>query len=81
MMCTFGQKTQESVALAKDGYKSALNHLQRVYSERVRWMVRLRMSKELRSKPESMDLVQDSSKPSGPIWRQEINTAAHLKGR
>ena len=59
-MCTFGQKTQELVALAKEGDKSALNQLYRVYGERVQWMVRLRMSKELRSKLESMDLVQDT---------------------
>ena len=59
-MCALGQKTQELVALAKDGDETALNHLYRVYSERVRWMVRLRMSKELRSKLESMDLVQDT---------------------
>ncbi len=59
-MCTLGGKTQELVALAKEGDKSALNHLYRVYAERVRWMVRFRMSKELRSKLESMDLVQDA---------------------
>ncbi|MHC4487068.1 MAG: sigma-70 family RNA polymerase sigma factor [Planctomycetota bacterium] len=59
-MCALGQKTQELVALAKDGDKSALNRLYRVYSERVRWMVRFRMSKELRSKLESVDVVQDT---------------------
>lgn len=59
-MCTFGQKTRELVALAKDGDESALNQLYRVYAERVRWMVRLRMGRELRSKLESMDLVQDT---------------------
>jgi len=52
-------KTQQLVILAKDGDESALNRLCRVYAERVRWMVRLRMSKELRSKFESMDVVQD----------------------
>ncbi len=60
MMCTVGQKTRELVALAKNGDKSALNQLYKVYMERVRWMLRLRMSKELRSKLESMDLVQDT---------------------
>ena len=60
MMCTLGPKTQELVALAKDGDESALNQLYRVYAERVRWMVRLRMGRELRSKLESMDLVQDT---------------------
>jgi len=59
-MCTCGQKTRELVALAKNGDKSALNQLYKVYMERVRWMLRLRMSKELRSKLESMDLVQDT---------------------
>ncbi len=59
-MRTIGQKTQELVALAKKGDRSALNQLYRVYAERVRWMVRFRMSKKLRSKLESMDLVQDT---------------------
>ena len=59
-MCALGQKTQELVALAKEGDKSALNRLYRVYSERVRRMVRFRMSKELRSKLESVDVVQDA---------------------
>ncbi len=59
-MCNFGQKTRHLVVLAKEGDKSALNQLYRVYAERVRWMVRLRMGKELRSKLESMDLVQDT---------------------
>ncbi len=52
-------KTQHLVALAKDGDESALDQLCRVYSERVRWIVRLRMGKELRSQLESMDIVQD----------------------
>ncbi|MFC1793660.1 sigma-70 family RNA polymerase sigma factor [Planctomycetota bacterium] len=59
-MCTCSQKTQELIALAKDGDKTALNHLYRVYAERVLWMVRFRMSKELRSNLESMDIVQDT---------------------
>ena len=60
MARTLGQKTQELVALAKDGDRAALNQLYSVYAERVRWMVRFRMSRELRSKLESMDLVQDT---------------------
>jgi len=56
---TNNQKTQQLVTLAKDGDESALDQLCQVYSERVRWMVRLRMNKELRSKLESMDLAQD----------------------
>ena len=59
-MCNFGQKTRHLVVLAKEGDESALNQLYRIYAERVRWMVRLRMGRELRSKLESMDLVQDT---------------------
>ena len=58
-MYTLGQKTQELVALAKEGDESALSGLYRAYAERVRWMVRLRMGRQLRSKLESMDLVQE----------------------
>jgi len=59
-MRTLGQKTCELVAQAQDGNKTALNQLYSVYVERVRWIIRFRMSKELRSKLESMDLVQDT---------------------
>ncbi len=59
MMCTLSQKTQELVVLAKDGDNSAQDRLCRAYGERVRRIVRLRMGSELRSKLESMDLVQD----------------------
>jgi len=52
-------KTQHLIVLAKDGDESALEQLCRVYSERVRWIVRLRMGGEIRSKLESMDLAQD----------------------
>ncbi|MEJ2704213.1 MAG: sigma-70 family RNA polymerase sigma factor [Sedimentisphaerales bacterium] len=58
-MCTLDPKTQELVALAKGGDESALNRLYRIYAERVRWMVRFRMGRQLRSKLESMDLVQE----------------------
>jgi RNA polymerase sigma-70 factor (ECF subfamily) len=58
-MCTFGQKTRHLVVMAKEGDQSALNQLYSVYADRVRWMVRFRMNKELRSKLESMDLVQE----------------------
>ncbi len=60
MMCNFGQKTQELVILAKEGDDSALEQLCRVYGERVRRIIRLRMGKEIRSKLDSMDLVQDA---------------------
>lgn len=59
MRSSFDPKTQQLVALAKDGDGCALNQLCAVYGERVRWLVRLRMGKELRSKLESMDLAQE----------------------
>ena len=59
-MRTIDQKTRELIILAKDGDKSALNQLYSVYAERVRWLVRFRMGKELRSKLESMDVVQET---------------------
>ena len=52
------RKTQQLVTLAKQGDRSALDQLCVVYGERVRRMIRLRMGKELRSKLESMDMVQ-----------------------
>ena len=54
------RKTQELVALAQGGDNSALDQLCRVYGERVRRIVRLRMGAELRGKLESIDLVQDA---------------------
>ena len=59
-MSVAAQKTQELVSLAKAGDSSALDRLHQAYAERVRWMVRFRMGKELRSKLESMDVVQDT---------------------
>ena len=58
-MCKASDKTQQLVLLAKGGDESALERLYRIYGERVRWMVRFRMGKTLRSRLESMDLVQD----------------------
>lgn len=58
-MCSFKNNTQQLVTLAKDGDESALNQLCRVYADRVRWMVRLRLGREVRPKLESMDLAQD----------------------
>ena len=54
------QKTQQLIALAKTGDDDALDQLCRVYGERVRRIVRLRMGRELRTKLDSMDLVQDA---------------------
>ena len=56
---SFNSKTRQLVAFAKEGDELALNQLCRVYAERVRWMVRFRMGNKLRSKMESMDLVQE----------------------
>ena len=57
---TFNFQTQRLVSLAKDGDQSALNKLFEVYNERVLRIVRIRMGQELRSKQESMDIVQDA---------------------
>jgi len=59
-MCTFSQKTRHLIVLAKEGDPSALNQLYSVYAEKIRWMVRFRMGKEIRSQLESMDIVQDA---------------------
>ena len=59
-MCNFAQKTQELVTLAKGGDDSALEQLCRVYGERVRRIIRLRMGKDIRPRLDSMDLVQDA---------------------
>jgi RNA polymerase sigma-70 factor (ECF subfamily) len=53
-------KTQELLSLAKQGDGFALGQLCDAYGERVRRMLRLRMSPELRSQVDSMDLVQDT---------------------
>lgn len=52
-------KTQQLVTLAQQGDRSALDQLYGVYGERVLRIIRIRMGSELRSKLESMDLVQD----------------------
>jgi RNA polymerase sigma-70 factor (ECF subfamily) len=53
-------KTQHLVSLAKQGDESALDQLCKAYGERVRRIIRLHIGKELRSKLESMDIVQDA---------------------
>ena len=53
-------QTQRLVELAKEGDQAALDKLCKAYSERVRRIVRMRMGKEMRTKLESMDLVQDA---------------------
>jgi RNA polymerase sigma-70 factor (ECF subfamily) len=52
-------KTRQLIALAQDGEASALEQLCRVYGERVRRIVRLRLPRDLRPKLDSVDLVQD----------------------
>jgi RNA polymerase sigma-70 factor (ECF subfamily) len=53
-------KTQDLITLAREGDRRALDQLFSVYGERIRRIIRLRMGKELRSKPESMDLVNEA---------------------
>ncbi|MFC1794481.1 sigma-70 family RNA polymerase sigma factor [Planctomycetota bacterium] len=60
MRLSCNQKTQQLIALAKTGNSDALNQLCRVYGERIRRIVRLRIGRELRVKLDSMDLVQDA---------------------
>ena len=52
--------TQHLVTLAKEGDRDALEQLCQVYEERVHWIVRFRMGGEIRSKLDSMDVVQDA---------------------
>jgi RNA polymerase sigma-70 factor (ECF subfamily) len=54
-------KTQHLIALAREGDETALNQLCTVYGERVRRIIRLRLNnKKLRSKLDSVDIVQDA---------------------
>jgi len=57
---TFNYQTQRLVTLAQDGDQSALDQLCKAYNERVLRIIRMRMGPELRTKMESMDLVQDA---------------------
>lgn len=60
MANTFNYQTQQLVTLAKNGDQSALDRLYKVYNERVLRIIRIRMGPELRTKMQSMDLVQDA---------------------
>ena len=53
-------KTQSLVTLAKEGDKLAIERLCRIYGERVRRIIRLRIDRKLRSKIDSVDVVQDA---------------------
>ncbi len=57
---TFNEQTRRLVTLAKEGDQSALERLCKVYNERVLRIVRIRMGPELRTRLQSMDLVQDA---------------------
>lgn len=60
MKNSFNYRTQQLVSLAKKGDETAKEQLFRAYGERVLRIVRLRLGKELRTKLESMDLVQEA---------------------
>ena len=60
MRFSCSQKTQQLVTLAKAGDDKALDQLCRIYGERIRRIIRLRLNRELRVKLDSMDLVQDA---------------------
>ena len=53
------QNTQHLVALAKEGDPSAVDQLCRIYGERIRRIIRLRIDRKLRPKIDSVDIVQD----------------------
>ena len=54
------QKTQQLVALAKEGDQPAIDQLCRIYGERVRRIIRFRLDQKLRPKLDSVDIVQDA---------------------
>jgi len=56
----FDYKTQNLVILAKEGDQFAIEQLCRIYGERVRRIIRLRIDRKLRSKLDSVDVVQDA---------------------
>jgi len=56
----FEHKTQNLVILAKEGDQIAIEQLCRIYGERVRRIIRLRIDRKLRSKIDSVDVVQDA---------------------
>jgi RNA polymerase sigma-70 factor (ECF subfamily) len=53
------EKTQCLVVLAQGGNQAALNQLCSIYGERVRRIIRFRLNQKLRSKLDSVDVVQD----------------------
>jgi RNA polymerase sigma-70 factor (ECF subfamily) len=53
-------RTQHLVTLAKEGDQPAIDQLCRIYGERVRRIIRLRIDRKLRPKVDSVDIVQDA---------------------
>ena len=53
-------RTRHLVILAREGDRSAIDELCRVYGERVRRIIRFRMDRKLRSKIDSVDVVQEA---------------------
>jgi RNA polymerase sigma-70 factor (ECF subfamily) len=53
-------RTQHLVTLAKEGDQPAIEQLCRIYGERVRRIIRLRIDRKLRPKVDSVDIVQDA---------------------
>lgn len=52
--------TRYLVTLAKEGDRSAIDQLCRIYGERIRRIIRLRIDRKLRPKIDSVDVVQDA---------------------
>ena len=52
--------TRHLVTLAKEGDSSAVDQLCRIYGERIRRIIRLRIDRKLRPKIDSVDVVQDA---------------------
>jgi RNA polymerase sigma-70 factor (ECF subfamily) len=52
--------TQHLITLAKNGDQPAIEQLCRIYGERVRRIIRLRIDKKLRPKIDSVDVVEDA---------------------
>jgi RNA polymerase sigma-70 factor (ECF subfamily) len=54
------QNTRHLVTLAKEGDQTAVEQLCKIYGERVRRIIRLRIDSKLRPKIDSVDVVQDA---------------------
>ena len=60
MNSDFEHTTKHLVTLAKEGDPSAVDQLCRIYGERIRRIIRLRIDRKLRPKIDSVDVVQDA---------------------